>query len=264
LALSGAAYQGIFRNPMVSPDILGASSGAGLGAALGILLSVSSAYVQVFSFLGGLAAVSLSYCLSLRFSRGGDGRVLVLVLTGMVISALCASFTSLTKYVADPYSKLPAITFWLMGGLSAIGPSDLPRVGIPFVIGALPLCLLRWRFNILAFGDDEARSMGLNPTRLRLLSIACATLLTSAAVSVAGLVGWVGLFVPHLARLLSGPNYRRVVPMSALLGALFLLAADDVARNLFAMEIPLGILTSLVGAPFFIALLSRNRKALSL
>jgi iron complex transport system permease protein len=264
LALSGAAYQGIFRNPMVSPDILGASSGSGLGAALGILLSMGTETVQLMAFAGGLAAVFGSYALSMSFSRGREGQVLILVLTGMVIGTLCTSFTSLTKYVADPYSKLPAITFWLMGGLASVSVDDLPRLLIPCLLAGTPLVLIRWRLNILAFGEEEARSMGLNPARLRAISIICATLLTSAAVSVAGLVGWVGLVVPHLARLVAGPNYRRVIPVSLLLGGIFLLAVDDLARNLFAMEIPLGILTSMVGAPFFIFLMARNKRSLAL
>lgn len=264
LALSGASYQGVFRNPMVSPDLLGASSGAGLGAAMGILLSLGPGLTQGISFLGGLGAVMLSYSLSLRFARGDESRVLILVLTGMVISSLCGALTSLAKFVADPYAKLPAITFWLMGGLSSASLDDLPRLALPLALGGLPLILVRWRLNLLSFGEEEVKSMGLHPARLRFVVILSSTLLTSAAVSVAGLVGWVGLLIPHLARMLVGPDYRHVLPASLSLGAIFLLLADDVARSLFALEIPLGILTSLVGAPFFIFLMSRTRRDLAL
>ena len=264
LSLSGASYQGIFKNPMVSPDILGASSGAGFGAALGILLSFDSNLIQLSAFCGGLAAVLAAYWLSMRFSRGSGNQVLVLVLTGMVISTLFTAFTSLTKYVADPYSKLPAITFWLMGGLSSVSRQDLPRLLIPLAIGATPLMLVRWRLNILSFGEEEARSLGVDTVKLRALVILCSTLLTSAAVSVGGLVGWVGLVIPHLARIIAGPNYKAMMPVSLVLGSIFLLVVDDVARNLFPVEIPLGILTALIGAPFFIYLMAKNRKGLAL
>lgn len=185
LSLAGASYQGLFRNPMVSSDILGASAGAGFGAALGILLSMSGLGVQLLAFVFGLGAVLLTYAVSSGMKRRGE-TFLTLLLTGMVVSALFASFTSLTKYVADPYSKLPAITFWMMGGLSAITGRDLLVMLIPFLLGTIPLLLIRWKMNVMCFGDEEAEALGVNVRRLRLLVIVCSTLLTAAAVSISG------------------------------------------------------------------------------
>jgi len=259
LAVAGTAYQALFRNPMVSPDILGASSGAGFGAALAILLSFPAGWISLSSFLFGLAAVGLTWSLGSLVARGNNA-TLVLVLTGMVVASLFAAFISMTKFVADPYNKLPAITFWLMGGLSSIGYGDLVLSVVPLVLGLVPLVAVRWRLNVLTFGEEEALALGVNTKSLRLVVIVCSTLLTSAAVSMAGMVGWVGLVVPHLARMLVGPDCRVLLPASLLLGAGFLLGVDDIARCAFAMEIPLGILTALAGAPFFLFLLARGRK----
>lgn len=259
LSVSGSAYQGMFRNPMVSPDILGASAGAGFGAALGILLSLGIVWIQVLSFAFGLLAVLITYFLSARFGKGDHG-VLVLVLTGMVVGTLFTSFVSLIKYIADPYSKLPAITFWLMGSLASINPKDLGIIGIPVVLGAIPLLLLRWRMNVLVFGEEEARAMGVDTKKLQGIIILGSTLMTAASVSVSGMIGWVGLVIPHLARMIVGPDYRILLPASILIGGAYLLVVDDIARNLFTMEIPLGILTSLIGAPFFIYLLIHGKK----
>jgi len=259
LAAAGTAYQSLFRNPMVSPDILGSSSGAGFGAAVAILLSVPAGFIQVSSFAFGLGAVALAWFIASFVSRDGSA-TLVLVLAGMVVSSLFSAFTSMTKYLADPYSKLPAITFWLMGGLSSVGSQDLLTAIIPMLMGLIPLLAIRWRLNVLAFGDEEAKAMGINTKYLRLLVIVCSTLLTSSAVSIAGLVGWVGLVVPHLARMMFGPDCRILLPASVLLGAGFMLLVDDIARCAFPMEIPLGILTSLLGAPFFIFLLLQGKK----
>jgi len=262
LAGAGCSYQSLFRNPMVSPDILGASSGAGFGAAVAILCSRSFAVIQLSSFCFGLAAVLVSWAISraVDHSGGGSGGTLSLVLTGMVVSSLCSAFISITKFLADPDSKLPAITFWLMGGLSSVKGNDVLLALIPMAAGMIPLVALRWRLNVLSFGEDEARALGINTGRLRLAIIVSSTLLTSAAVSVVGMVGWVGLVVPHLARMLVGPDCRTLLPVSAILGASFMLAVDDIARCLFPLEIPLGILTALVGAPFFLVLLVRGRK----
>lgn len=262
LAGAGCSYQSLFRNPMVSPDILGASSGAGFGAAVAILCSQSFAMVQLSSFAFGLAAVIVSWAISRAVDRSGEAAngALSLVLTGMVVSSLFSAFISITKFLADPDSKLPAITFWLMGGLSAVKETDILRALIPMAAGIIPLFALRWRLNVLSFGEDEARALGINTGRLRLAIIVSSTLLTSAAVSIVGMVGWVGLVVPHLARMLVGPDCRSLLPVSAILGASFMLAVDDIARCLFPLEIPLGILTAIVGAPFFLALLVRGRK----
>ena len=257
LALSGATYQGLFRNPMVSPDILGASAGAAFGAALAILWSRSFVEVQLMAFGCGLAAVTTTTLISRIIGRGRDP-MLLLVLTGMVVSTLFAAFISMIKFVADPYSKLPAITFWLMGGLSSVDGGDIGRLSLPLVLGTLPLLLLRWRLDVLSFGEEEAQALGLNTRRLRLLFILAATLLTAAAVSVCGMIGWVGLIIPHLTRLLVGPDHHRLLPATLLVGSTFLLLVDTLARCLFALEIPLGILTAIVGAPFFLGLLLRG------
>ncbi|MGE4317623.1 MAG: FecCD family ABC transporter permease [Deferribacterales bacterium] len=262
LSMSGAAYQGIFRNPMVSPDILGAAAGAGFGAAVGILLSFNYFWIQILSFVFGLVAVGVTYFISLRFGRSSNP-TLVLVLTGIVVGTLFTSFISLTKYVADPYSKLPAITFWLMGSLSSVAMSDVAMLIFPVVLAGIPLMMLRWRLNVLSFGDEEARALGVDTSRLRLIIIICATMMTASSVSISGLVGWVGLVIPHLVRMITGPDHKAVLPVSVLIGGLYLLIVDNFARNAFAMEIPLGVLTSIIGAPFFIYLMMYGKKSWS-
>ncbi|MDR1082767.1 MAG: iron ABC transporter permease [Coriobacteriales bacterium] len=259
LAGAGCAYQGIFRNPMVSPDLLGASAGAGFGAALGILFSLGGALVEVSAFVMGLLAVGISYFLSQAIGRSMRG-VLVLVLSGMVIGNLFQAFTSAVKFVADPNSQLPEITFWLMGGLSAVRDSDLIWLVIAVVIGGTGLFVLRWKINVMSAGDEEALTLGVEVGRVRLLVVAFATLLTSASVAVAGMVGWVGLIVPHLARFLVGADQRVLLPASMLLGATFLLVVDDLCRSIYTTEIPLSILTSIIGAPLFIYLIARTQK----
>lgn len=257
LSISGAAYQGMFRNPMVSPDILGVTSGAGFGAALGILLSVPVLVIQTFSFLGGIGAVLIAVSISKWIGKAHD-RILVLVLSGMVISSLFGAMLSLLKYVADPDEKLPAITYWLMGSLASIRMDDL-KVVIPIILaGALPLILVSWRINVLSFGEDEARSLGLNTGRLRVVIIVCASLITACIISVSGIVGWVGLIIPHLTRMLVGADHKILLPSSFLLGSIFLLIVDTVARTLASIEIPLGILTSVIGAPLFIYFLKKS------
>lgn len=259
LSMSGATYQGLFKNPMVSPDILGASAGAGFGAALGILMSFDIVGIQTASFLFGLAAVGLTFLISSIIGRNNSA-LLALVLTGMVISTLFSSFISMTKYVADPYSKLPAITFWLLGGLSSVSMSDIKMITVPILMGTIPLLLLRWRLNVLSFGEEEAKAMGIDTARIRTVVIICSTLLTAASVSVCGMIGWIGLIIPHLARMLVGPDYKILLPASLLVGSTFLLLVDDIARSAFQLEIPLGILTSIIGAPFFIYLLIRGKR----
>lgn len=259
LSIAGTTYQGMFKNPMVSPDILGSAAGAGFGAAFGILMSAGIIGIQLLSFGFGLLAVCLTYFIAIRFDRHNHA-TLVLVLAGMVVSTLFTSFISLTKYVADPYSKLPAITFWLMGSLASLNFKDIGFVSIPVVLGAIPLILLRWKMNVLSFGEEEAQALGVNTKHLRAVIIVCATMMTSAAVSVSGLIGWVGLVIPHLARMLVGPNYKILLPTSILIGGIYLLIVDNLARNLFAMEIPLGILTALIGAPFFVYLLMKGKR----
>jgi iron complex transport system permease protein len=259
LSAAGAAYQGIFRNPMVSPDILGASAGAGFGAAAAILLGWSIIGIELSSFAFGLIAVGLTCAAAAKLKRMGDP-ILTLVLVGILVGSVFTALVSLAKYAADPYSKLPAITLWLMGSLSAINPKDLGFALVPMAIGLVPLYLLRWNLNVLAFGEEEARALGAETTRLRWIIIFCATLLTGAAVAIAGMVGWVGLVIPHLARMIVGPDYRVLLPASVLLGASYLLLTDDLARSVMANEIPLGIITALIGAPFFLYLMMRSER----
>lgn len=260
LSLSGTAYQGMFRNPMVSPDILGASQGASFGAALGILLGFGVLGIQLASFAFGIAAVFLTYLISKKVSKGID-TTLVLILSGIMVGTLFSSFVSLIKYVADPLNKLPTITFWLMGSLTAISKDEILVVFIPFLVGSIPLVLLRWKLNILSFGEEEAMALGLNTEKIRLIIIISATLMTSSAISICGLIGWVGLVVPHLCRLMIGPDMKNLIPLSMVVGSTYLLIVDDLARTLLPIEIPLGILTAIIGAPFFIYLLSNNRRS---
>ncbi len=259
LSASGCVYQGAFRNPMVSPDILGATAGAGLGAAIGLMFNFTNSGVQITAFCFGLAAVGATYLFASVLGDKGN-MTLSLVLTGIVMGALFQAGISLIKYVADPYSKLPAITFWLMGSLASVIPSYLPILLLPLLIGLVPLYLLRWRINLLSFSDEEASSMGVNTSRLRLIIVLCATLITSCVVAVGGIIGWVGLVIPHIARMIVGTDYKYLFPASMLLGATYLLLVDDIARAASSLEIPIGILTAVIGAPFFLVLLHRTRK----
>lgn len=259
LASAGATYQGLFKNPMISPDILGASAGAGFGAAIAILLSLPFVFIQFSAFAFGLLAVGLACFICKIVSRGKDA-LLILVLAGMVVATFFSSLITLMKYVADPQSKLPEITYWLMGGLSTVSGSDVLMMLVPFACGIIPLFLLRWQLNAMAFGDEEAKAMGLNTKKLRNIYIVSATLLTAASVALCGMIGWIGLVIPHLARMLVGPNYKYLMPASFIIGGVFLLLVDDLARTLFTMEIPLGILTSIIGAPFFVYLLLKRKK----
>lgn len=260
LSVSGASYQGLFKNPMVSPDILGATAGSGFGAALAILLSFGTAAIQLSAFLFGLLAVMISYFLSCVIGKGGK-IVLILVLAGIVVESMFTALTSIIKYVADPDSKLPEITFWLMGSLSRVlGMGDVLQILIPVLIGVVPLFLFRWKINVLSFGEEEAAAMGVDTRKVRFIIIVCSTLLTACAISISGMVGWVGLIVPHIARMVVGPNYKKLLPVSMLAGGIFLLAVDDVARSVISIEIPLGILTALIGAPFFVFLLIKGKK----
>jgi iron complex transport system permease protein len=257
LAAAGVVYQGLFRNPLVSPDVLGVSAGAGLGAVLGIFLSLPIVMIQAFAFAGGLATVAFVYALATAVQ--GRDPTLVLVLGGVVVGALAGAAISLLKILADPYDQLPAITFWLLGSLASTRSGDVLAVLPAVLIGLVPLVLLRWRINVLSLGDEEARALGVDAPRLRALLIAAATLITAAVVAIAGVIGWVGLVIPHIARMLVGPNFERLLPAAMLLGAAYLVAVDTLARTIGRIEIPLGILTAVVGAPFFLWLLWRGR-----
>jgi iron complex transport system permease protein len=259
LALSGGAYQGMFRNPLVSSDILGASAGAGFGAALGIMLSKSVLVTQLLALAFGLAAVLVTYTLAGRLRRGDP--TLFLVLTGILVGTVFTSLISILKVLADPSDKLPTITFWLMGSLAAINRQDILILIGPMLVGGVALLVVRWHLNPLSFGEEEARAMGAETTKLRAIVIAACTLMTASAVSVAGIIGWVGLIIPHVARGLVGPDYGRLLPVSAVIGGVYVLLIDDLARMAGPLEMPLGILTALIGAPFFIFLLARTRRA---
>ncbi|MGH1571617.1 FecCD family ABC transporter permease [Methylobacterium sp. P31] len=258
LSAAGATYQGLFRNPLVSPDILGVSAGASLGAVLGIYLGLPVAPIQALAFLGGLGAVAAVYGVGLAVRRHDP--VLTLVLAGVAVGAVLGAGISLLKILADPYNQLPAITFWLLGSLSSVTLGDVGAILPMMLLGLAPLVLLRWRMNLMSLGDEEARALGVETRVLRPVLIAGATLITAAAVSMTGVIGWIGLIVPHIARLLVGPDYRRLLPASLALGAGYLLAVDLIARTAATIEVPLGILTALVGAPFFLWLLAVGRR----
>lgn len=254
LASAGAAYQNLFRNPLVSPDILGVAGGCALGAVAGIFLALPIAVIQGLAFAGGIAAVSLVLAIG-SWVRGHD-RVLTLVLTGVVVGSLFGAGIAFAKYIADPYNQLPAITFWLLGSFSGVLPRDL-AFALPLIaIGLAALVLMRWRIDLLALPDDEARALGVDVARLRFAVIAAATLATSASVAIAGIIGWIGLVVPHAARLLVGAQFARVLPMAAILGAAFMVLIDTLGRTLVPTELPPGVLTALIGTPAFVWLLA--------
>lgn len=258
LAAAGAVYQGLFRNPLVSPDILGVSTGAGLGAATGIFLSLPVIAIQGLAFAGGMATVGVVYAVAAGVR--GHEPTLVLVLAGVVIGALAGACISLLKILADPYDQLPAITFWLLGSLAGIRAGDVGSTAPAVLLGLAPLVLLRWRINLMALGDEEAAALGVDPRRLRVLLVAAATLMTASVVAISGVVGWVGLVMPHIARLVVGPNFDRLLPTAMLMGAGYLLLVDTLARTLAETETPLGILTAFVGAPVFLWLLAGGRR----
>ena len=256
LSISGAAYQGMFRNPLVSTDILGVTAASGFGAALAILLSRNAFELQLIAFAFGLVGVASTYLLA-RVYRTTP--VLMLVLAGVVVAAFFSALLSGAKYLADPEAKLPAITYWLLGSLNAASLKSLATIVPPIVAGSIGLLLVRWRLNLLAMGDEEARAMGVRTEWLKGVVIVCTTLITAASVSVCGIVGWVGLVIPHVGRMLVGPDHRRLLPATLSIGACYLLFIDDIARTATAGEIPLGILTAIIGAPCFGYLLRRTQ-----
>lgn len=256
LSVAGATYQGMFKNPLVSPDILGVSVGSGLGAVMAIFLEHSMAGIQIFAFMGGLLTVSLVYLIS-RWVRRLDP-TLALVLSGIAVASLLGALISLFKLLADPYSQLTTMTFWMMGSLTMATLEDLAIIVPLILIGLIPLYLLRWRMNLLSLEDEEAKALGVNIIRLRIIFILAATLMTSAAVSMAGIIGWIGLVVPHITRLWIGPDFRQLLPTTLFLGAAFLLLTDTIARTLFPIEMPISIITAFVGAPFFMGLLIKG------
>ena len=255
LSAAGTGYQTVFQNPMAAPDILGTSSGACFGAALAILTGQGAVMITVFAFLASLLSVALVYLVG-NHTRGN--RVVNLLLAGIMVGSLFSACTSYIKLVADPTNQLPQITYWLMGSLSGTRLGKVRFAAVCMAVGLVPLLLLRWRMNLLTLSPDEARAMGAHTDRLRLAVILSSTVLTAAAVSVSGMIGWVGLVIPHLSRRIVGSDCRRLMPMACLFGAAFLLLVDDMARCLTATEIPIGILTAFVGAPFFIYLMVKG------
>ncbi len=257
LSCAGAAYQGMFKNPLVSPDILGASAGAGFGACIAIYFSSSVTVIQLAAFGCGLAAVGFACLINAKLDYDP---ILGLVLGGILISSLFSAATSAIKYLADANDKLPEITFWLMGSLSSINVRDVVSILAPMITGFVLLILFRWRLNVLAFGEEEARSLGVNTKHLRLIIIVASTLLSASAVSICGMVGWIGLVIPHLGRAVTGPDFRTLMPVTAVLGGTYLLLVDDLARCLGSVEVPLGILTAILGIPFFVIIFKQNVK----
>lgn len=258
LSVSGAAFQAVFRNPLVSPGLMGVLAGAAFGAALGLVISGNWWVVQFSAFAMGMVAVVVGVAIAALFGRG---TVVMLVLGGIISGALFSSLLSLVKYMADPYNQLPAIVYWLMGSLAMADLRDVGRMAIPMGLGILTLASLGRALDALAMGDDEARSLGVPVEKVRYGVIATATLVSALTVSMAGMIGWIGLLVPHVARLMVGPVNARLLPASACLGGIFLLAADALARNLTTTEIPIGIVTELLGIPAFLLVLHRVRRA---
>ncbi|KNZ40368.1 FecCD family ABC transporter permease [Acetobacterium bakii] len=258
LSISGAVFQALFRNPMVSADILGVTSGAAFGASLGLLIGMASWKVEVMAFAFGIIAVMSTYFLS-SAARRSSQNTLVLILSGMVIGTLFKSFISCVKYLADPNDALQAITFWLMGSLALIQLKDLLFLAVPVILGSIPLLFIGWKLNAMAFGEEEAMALGIHTEKLKITVIICSTIITSACVAISGIIGWVGLIIPHLVRMAIGPDNRLLIPASMLCGGIYLLVIDNISRTLFSVEIPLSILTSLIGTPFFIYLLFKTR-----
>lgn len=257
LSVSGASYQTLFKNPMVSPDLLGVSAGAGFGAALCMLQNGRWWQIQMSAFMFGLIAVAAAYLIGRLF---GQNNITVLVLAGVVVSSVFQSLLSIIKTLADTDNALPSITFWLMGSLGKADNTDL-LVMLPATIGSLILIFLfRHQIDALAAGEDEAITMGVNVQLVKLVVVATSTMMTVCAVSICGIIGWIGMVVPHIARILVGANYSRLVPISFAIGGIFLLLIDNLIRGPIGIDLPLGVLTSLIGTPVFVVLLTRAKK----
>ncbi|MDV4151823.1 iron ABC transporter permease [Clostridium sp. AL.422] len=255
LAVSGAAFQSLFSNPLATPDTLGVATGASFGAALGIILGFGSIGIQMCAFIVGIACIGLVYFIS---KIKGQRSMIMIILAGMVISSLFQAMVSLIKYVADPQDTLPQITFWLMGSLSGVGFDEL-IIGAPLIIlGIIIIFLLRWKMNMLSLHEDESKSLGVNVKVVRLFTIMSAALITASVVSICGNIGWVGLLIPHISRMIFGNNNKSVIPACIGFGAIFMVVIDTIARSAIASEIPISILTAFVGAPFFIILLRKT------
>jgi iron complex transport system permease protein len=258
LSISGASFQGVFQNPLVSPHILGVASGAGFGAALAILLFDNLWAVHLVSFVFGLASVGMTYTLSRVYKTTP---ILMLVLSGIVVGSLFSALTSFLKYIADPMNKMPAIVFWLLGSLNHVSFKGL-LITAPIFLGCITaLLMVRWQINLLAMGEEDARSLGVNTERLKTLIIICATIATASAVCISGIIGWIGIMIPHIGRLIVGPDHKYLLPISMLIGAAYLVTVDTIARTALVTEIPIGILTAIFGAPVFALLLRKTQRA---
>lgn len=259
LSVSGTAYQGLFKNPMASPDILGASSGAGFGVALGIILNLNVICTQVIAFLFGILAVVIT-CIIVKKAKHNDKSFMIFILVGIMISALFKGFILILKYIADQDNVLPDITFWLMGGFSSANRSDILILIMPVILGVIPIMLIKWKMNVISLGEEEASALGINVNLIKMIIIFSATLMTTATVASGGIISWVGIVVPQMSRQLVGSNFKRLVPVSLLLGSAFLVLADDLSRSMFSIELPIGVLTSLIGGPIFIYIMFKTNK----
>ncbi|MCL2365518.1 MAG: iron ABC transporter permease [Oscillospiraceae bacterium] len=259
LATAGATYQGLFRNPMISPDFLGVTSGASIGAALAIIMELPFSMVQIFAFVGGIAAtfITLSIPKMLR-----NHSTIMLVLSGIVVTGLFRSVMSVIRYLADPQTALASIVFWQMGSLSSVSPDEVMTVSLPLLVCLIIVIRIAWWINIMSLGEEQSTLLGISFKKYRRIGIVCSTLLTVLSVCIAGEIGWVGLAIPHLSRMLVGVDNKKLIPVCALAGAIFLLIVDTLARTLTTAEIPLGVLTGFVGAPFFVFLLYRQKTRL--
>lgn len=260
LSLSGAAYQSVFKNPLVAPDMLGVSSGACVGASLAILFGIAQRGTEISAFIGGLAAVSVAVMIPKII---GKNSIVMLVLSGIIVTGLMGSILGVIKYIADADTELPAITYWQLGSLANVTAENIGTSGTLIVVCLIFMMLIRWRMNILTLSDEEVHMLGKHNGLLRYAVILAATILTAASVCLSGTIGWVGLVIPHFSRMLAGPDNRHMLPVAVLLGALFLLFIDTLSRTALSAEIPLSILTGLVGAPFYFYLLVRQRMQLS-
>lgn len=255
LSASGAAFQGVFRNPLVDSGFLGVNSGAGFGAALAIILFGMGFMVYGFAFGFGILAVLLSYFIARIYK---SVPTIMLILGGTIVSSVFSALLTLIKSIADVNSELPAIVYWLMGSLASVGYGDFWALLVIF-LGIFVLSLYSWQMNVLSMGEKEAQTMGVNVVFCRRMIIAAATLATAGAVCISGIIGWVGLIIPHIGRMLIGNDARKLLPVSMSLGAVFMVTIDTIARSITTSEVPLGVLTALVGAPFFVFLLKKTK-----
>ncbi len=260
LAMSGVAYQSIFKNPLISPDFLGVSNGACIGAAIAILMGLGGIYLSGFAFLGGILAVTITVLIPTILKSESN---IMLVLSGVIVGGAMSSILGFIKYVADPETELAAITYWTMGSFSYVTMAEIRSVILTMVIPMLILFGMSWWLDILSMGESEAKSLGANIKLIRNVAIACATLMTASSVCISGTIGWIGLVIPHFARMCVGPNNTKLIPTAGLMGGIFLLLVDTITRTISMAEMPVSILTGLIGAPFYAVLLYRQRKTIS-